>query len=621
MLQTGGDTDVNQINAGKPPISALQTGNGHVLKSTDKNAVADYYLQFDIDDRFLFAAEPTSRIKIEIEYLDQGTDAFNIQYDAQSGGVDGDGRFKETATVHKTDSGKFQVAAFSVCDAYFANRDNGGDFRISDFSDGAEIIRRVTVTKLAATAGPQSIKVDSCGANPYDTEPDSDAIQACINQVCSGDTVVFTSGVRNPDYVGYLIDKTILLVHPDYKTNLTFRSTDKKSHALLKATADLRGFVVQLFARSVLDSPGLIDDITFRHLDIDSNRAERLCTGEALPGQEYPIDDGINDNWGAWLPECDVPGDPWCSPGSLYLSGGVDHSDPLQNYQLHPELWTTGINVRDVVLSNTECATAFFFQGAEFIIDSVTVDVAGDHVHGPGCKQTDPDEPEYAWADGITFLGPKHILRNNLVMDASDIGIVSFGGRNITIKNNIIRARPGNNGMFAGIAMHPFQLGNIGGLRVVGNQVINEGDQVCGGIHMGINLGAHTWGNGCIGYPSPAVYGNAEDCSVSAPPPEGALCGSAKYCQVWGHIPQGENLFLRDNTVIGAQVNYVIEGLDVMGKLHISGNESIEPRLTDWQFDQPCEYAGYVDSWGALDFVAHNPTIDGWVDQRIFCER
>jgi len=207
-------------------------------------------------------------------------------------------------------------------------------------------------------------------------------------------------------------------------------------------------------------------------------------------------------------------------------------------------------------------------------------------------------------------------------MDASDIGIVSFGGRDILIANNTILARPGNHGMFAGIAMHPNTLGLISGLEVSGNQVINEADPYCGGIHMGINLGVHTWSNGCIGSPVPASYGTAEDCSVLAPAPEGALCATDTYCRTWGHVARGDQVTLADNVVQGAQVSFMISGLDVLGELDIFGNQSIAPHLVDWEFDTNCVWEpGFSDSWGILDFAAFNPSLAGWEEQRIYCAR
>ena len=614
LLDTGGDVDTEVVSVGSPPEQALRTGNGKVLSSADGNRVEDYYMQFRIDDEFIFRSSPTSRVQIEIEYLDEGTDTFSIQYDAISGGPEGDGRFKDTGVIVKTDSGEFKTAVFPLCDAYFANRVNGGDFRIADSADGAEIIRRVAVTLVTPASGPATIHVDSCGANPFDDQPDSDAIQACIDQACSGDAVLFTSGVTSSDYQGYLVDKTVFLVRTSAKSDLTFSSTDPDNHALLRASPDLLGFVVRLFARSGIGA-GDIDNITISHLDLDGNRAERKCYGTD------EIGNGIDDNWGSWLPECDVFDDPWCSPGTLAMGGYFDHTDPEQDYLAKPERWSTGLVVRNVTSANTECGTALEFWGAAGVIDSVIIDTAGDHVHGAGCEPTDPDEALTAWSDGITFAGPAHLITNSLIMDASDIGIVSFGGRDTVISNNTIMARPGNNGMFAGIAMHPWAYGLLSGFQVVGNQVINEADTTCGGIHAGIDIGAHMWGAGCTSYPSPAAVGDSNGCSSLSSPPGWTLCVPGQPCRVWGHIPEGATFTLTDNTVTGAQVNFLVEGLDVRGELAVSGNVSNSPQLTDWADDQNCTWDGIMDSWGAIDFVAHDPTIEGWTDQRIYCER
>jgi hypothetical protein len=176
-LDTGGDADTEIVSVSSPPEQALRTGNGEVLSSADGNRVEDYYMQFRVDDGFIFRGSPTSRVHIAIEYLDEGYDTFTIQYDATSGGPEGDGRFKDTGVVVKTNSGGFRTAVFALCDAYFGNRSGGADFRIADSADGAETIRRVAVSQVAPTSGPVTISVDSCGADPFDDQPDSDAIQ------------------------------------------------------------------------------------------------------------------------------------------------------------------------------------------------------------------------------------------------------------------------------------------------------------------------------------------------------------------------------------------------------------------------------------------------------------
>ncbi|MCD6424384.1 MAG: hypothetical protein J7L35_02670 [Anaerolineales bacterium] len=615
LLNTGGDVDTEVVSAGSPSEQVLRSGNGEVLSAADGNRVEDHYIQFNVDDAFIYRSLPTPRVQIEVEYLDEGTNTFSIQYDAINDGSGGDCRFKDTGVVVKTDSGEFKTAVFPLCDAYFANRTNGGDFRITDRDDGAESIRRVIVSLGTSASGSAVINVDSCGANPFDDQPDSDAIQACIDQACSGDTVLFTSPVGSSGYQGYIIDKTIFLVRTSAKSDLIFSSTDPNRHALLKASPGLLGFVVRLFARSSIGGIGNIDNITISHLDLDGNRAERKCYGAD------EIGNGIDDNWGSWLPECNIYGDPWCSPGTLAMDGHCDHTDPKQNYLANPDRWTTGLVVQDVALANTECGTALAFHGAAGVIDSVVIDTAGDHVHVPGCVPTDPDESLGAWSDGITFSGPANLITNNLIMDPSDIGIVSFGGRDTIISNNTIIARFGNNGMFAGIAVHPWIYGLISGFQIVGNQIINEASTTCGGIHVGINVGAHMWGAGCINNPSPTTVGNTNECLSFSQPPGGMLCVPGHPCRVWGYIPEGATFTLADNVVTGAQVNFLVEGLDVLGALVVYGNVSNSPQLTDWFGDQNCTWNGIIDSWGAINFVAHDPTIEGWTDQRIYCER
>ncbi len=209
VQHTGGDVDTEVVTVGSPPVEARRSGNGQVLPSPDGNLVADYYMKFDVDDNFIFNGNPTSRIRIEVEYFDQGTDKFGIQYDAP------DANFRNTALATKGDTGEFRVAVFNLCAAQFMNETQNGDFRLTDNNDGADIISRISVTLLQS--GISEIRVDFCGANPLDLDPDSDAIQRCVNLACPGDTVLFTSDTGAPGYQGYLIDKTIFLVMKEAK--------------------------------------------------------------------------------------------------------------------------------------------------------------------------------------------------------------------------------------------------------------------------------------------------------------------------------------------------------------------------------------------------------------------
>jgi hypothetical protein len=338
-------------------------------------------MQFRVDDAYLYAGVPTTRVSVAVEYFDLGTDSFVLQYDAVSGGPFGDGRFKETARVRKTDTRRFIVATFTLCDAFFANRDLGADLRIADDGDGAEIIRSVTITLLPH--GPSTLNVDSYGANPWDNLPDSNAIQTCLDRACDGDTVTFTSGVGSSGYQGYRIDKTVFLVANGAKSGLTFTSTDPTKHALLRAEAGLKGFVVRLYARSRISNPGDIDRITLSHLDLDGGRSVRTCFGAD------GLEDGVGDNWGSWLPECGDPGDAWCRAGTLAMDGAFAGNDATQDYLGYPSQWSTGLLVDDVKSLNTECGSALALSGAASTIRNSTIDTAGDHVHAAGCTPTE----------------------------------------------------------------------------------------------------------------------------------------------------------------------------------------------------------------------------------------
>lgn len=155
-LDWGGDMDTEVVLVGTPLTQARRTGNGAALPSPDGNTIPDHYMQFRVADGILFSGSPTGRVRIEVEYFDQGTDMFRVQYDGASGGPFGNGLFLSTGMVTKTDTRRFRTVAFALCDAFFATRDNGADFRIDDFGDGAETIRRVTV--ILQPAGPATAR-------------------------------------------------------------------------------------------------------------------------------------------------------------------------------------------------------------------------------------------------------------------------------------------------------------------------------------------------------------------------------------------------------------------------------------------------------------------------------
>lgn len=145
ILQNGGDWDVYEVTIGEDQERAWRTGNGKTLPSSDNNQVRDVYMGFFIENDSLNRVPLGTQVRIEVDYLDEGFDSFEIQYDAHSGGQYGDGKFKNSEIIQKTNSGEVRTAVFELDDAFFDHRNNGADFRIDGYADGAETICRVRV--------------------------------------------------------------------------------------------------------------------------------------------------------------------------------------------------------------------------------------------------------------------------------------------------------------------------------------------------------------------------------------------------------------------------------------------------------------------------------------------
>jgi hypothetical protein len=586
---TGGDVDT--ITANPNSVEARKSGNGIALASADGNSVPDSYFQFNVDDDQMFAGSPTGHVRLEVDYLDQGTDTFTLEYDASPTSAS-NGIFTGGGAVVKTDSGELKTVGFNLCDAHFANRDNAADFRIGDDTNGAETIREVRVIGLESGAAT-AIRVDDFGANPFDDQPDSDAIQLALDSSCSGDTIVFTSGVNTSGYQGYLVDKTLFLTGMSAKHDLMFTSSDPQNHALLRATQDLKGYVVRLYAISRFSNNQDIYNIDFGHIDVHGGRDVRVCTGPD------GIGNGVDDNWGSWLPICMAIDNPGCLPGNMSFDGAY-----------------SGVIVHDLVSQQGECGSGLSLFGSNGTIDNVIIDTVGDHVHNSVCANTDSDSDGDwgTWSDGMTVGGRNLLITNNTIIDPSDVGIVSFGGANTIISNNIVKITPGNYGAFAAIALHPWDLADTSGIQITGNIITSEGDSSCGGLHVGINIGSHMWNGGCVQNYVTGTYGNPT-CSTNPDPDQVAPC-TGDTCQIWAVLPEGETFTLMDNSVTGAHINYLVEGFLIKGQFIDENNISLSPHQSDWR---AARFGCYGFTWGPLDKVAHHPSLPGYTDLMIHC--
>lgn len=94
------------------------------------------------------------------------------------------------------------------------------------------------------------------------------------------------------------------------------------------------------------------------------------------------------------------------------------------------------------------------------------------------------------WADGISLACTNSTLRNNLIVDATDGGIVVFGAPGSVIEGNTIRAETRT--LLGGINLvdyDPYE-GNYSG-TVVKNNVIDASGAV---IRIGLGMGIRVWG-------------------------------------------------------------------------------------------------------------------------------
>lgn len=109
------------------------------LRRTDQ-ANSNYYMYFKVDERW--PATRTTGFKIEITYLDKGTDSFNLEF--KEGGV------LRTVPIGKQNSNKFireeySLPNLSLREYLNSARDN---FRLNCLNDGDEYIHMVRVTPL-----------------------------------------------------------------------------------------------------------------------------------------------------------------------------------------------------------------------------------------------------------------------------------------------------------------------------------------------------------------------------------------------------------------------------------------------------------------------------------------
>jgi hypothetical protein len=88
------------------------------------------YMYFRLDDSI--ARDGYYVTRVDVEYLDEGTQPFGMQYDSNDCTATLNGAYDDAPEVRRTGTGTWKTGTFDLPDARFANRENGGaDFRLS----------------------------------------------------------------------------------------------------------------------------------------------------------------------------------------------------------------------------------------------------------------------------------------------------------------------------------------------------------------------------------------------------------------------------------------------------------------------------------------------------------
>jgi hypothetical protein len=132
-----GDTDgFGQVET-QNDVDTLRTG-------PDTDPFPDSFLYANVDDDYLFQGQPSQEVWITMEYLDQGTAPFGLDYDSA------DNMWAGGAKGVRTNTGTWKSYTWHLKDAYFGDREQSvADFRISDGGGGDDndlYIRSVTVS-------------------------------------------------------------------------------------------------------------------------------------------------------------------------------------------------------------------------------------------------------------------------------------------------------------------------------------------------------------------------------------------------------------------------------------------------------------------------------------------
>ena len=155
-----------------------------------------------------------------------------------------------------------------------------------------------------------------------------------------------------------------------------------------------------------------------------------------------------------------------------------------------------GMTVRDCVFMNTRTwSTLKMQQGAEKLVAENNLFLgAGVDPRGNG---RDLEEVPFAWADGISCASSNSVIRNNLIIDPTDVGVVLYAAAGTVVEDNVIssvsRESMGGVNMVDKYKLYALNeeqtLIDYRGVKVRNNYI----DAFGGRIHMMLPVGCVVW--------------------------------------------------------------------------------------------------------------------------------
>ncbi|MFE2757641.1 GH92 family glycosyl hydrolase [Actinosynnema sp. NPDC059335] len=142
---------ITHIESGGDGVTTPVTVGGREARRMVERVPGGLHMYFSVDQRI--ASDGRFPTTFTVDYLDEGTHSWSLQYDSRDGGA-----YRHAGSVANTGAGTWKTATFTVPDAALAHRQNErADFRLASASP-------VTVHRVTAVVdGPGVLPMDLCG--------------------------------------------------------------------------------------------------------------------------------------------------------------------------------------------------------------------------------------------------------------------------------------------------------------------------------------------------------------------------------------------------------------------------------------------------------------------------